>query len=364
MKKILFLFLAVALVACNSEQGYSLKFNLEEMAGKQLLLQQSTPGELVTIDSVTLDSTGFGEISGSIAAPEMFYVGISGSRGGIPVFLDNYDYSISGSVREPVIEVEAGPQVEYSTYKDGAKGFTDKRRAISDKYRAAASEGAEKEALDEIVQGYYALEDEKGAYDSTFIINNPASVVSAFLIRGKSHQLSADELETWLAALDESLHTSSYYVLSNADLQKMKMLAVGSDFTDITLPDPNGNELSLSDFTGNGVVLIDFWAAWCGPCRRANPGVVALYNEFHEKGFDIFGVSLDNTKEDWLKAIEDDGLVWAQVSDIKGWQSAGADLYAVKSIPHTVLIDMEGKIVAKNLSEEELREKLTELLGE
>ncbi len=364
MKKILFLFLAVALVACSSEQGYTLKFNLEEMAGKQLLLQQSIPGELITLDSVMLDSTGFGEINGSIDAPEMLYVSVSGVRGGLPVFVDNYDYSISGSMRDPVIEVEAGPQLEYDAYKDGAQEFNDKQQAISDQYRAAAAEGAEKEVLDVIVEKYYALEDEKAVYDSTFIAGNPSSVVSAFLIRSKAHRLSADELETWLATLDESLHSSSYYVQSNEDLEKMRRVEIGADFTDITLPDPDGNEVSLSSLTGNGVVLIDFWAAWCGPCRRANPGVVALYNEFHEKGFDIFGVSLDNTKEAWLKAIEDDGLVWTQVSDIKGWQSAGAGLYAVKSIPHTVLIDKDGKIIAKNLSEDELKEKLTELLGE
>ncbi len=363
MKKILFLFLAVSLVACNSEQGYTLKFNLEEMAGKQLLLQQSIPGELVNLDSVILDSVGFGEISGFIDDSEMLYVSVSGIRGGIPVFVDNYDYSISGSMRDPLIEVEAGPQVEYTEYKAGAQKFNDKQQAISDQYRAAAAEGAEKEVLDLIVEKYYLIEDEKGVYDSTFIVSNPSSVVSAFLIRRKVHRLSVDELETWLAALDESLHTSSYYVLSKEDLDKMKKVAIGSDFTDITLPDPDGNEQSLSDITGNGVVLIDFWAAWCSPCRRANPGVIALYNKFHEKGFDIFGVSLDNTKEAWMKAIEDDGLIWTQVSDIKGWQSAGANLYAVKSIPHTVLIGKDGKILAKNLSEEELKEKLIELLG-
>ncbi len=122
--------------------------------------------------------------------------------------------------------------------------------------------------------------------------------------------------------------------------------------------------MKLSDLAGNGVLLIDFWASWCGPCRRANPGVVEIYNEFHDKGFDILGVSLDRTREEWLQGISEDGLIWNHVSDIKFWQSEAAQLYAVSSIPHTVLLDKDGTIVARPQNEEELRAKVQELLGE
>ena len=156
---------------------------------------------------------------------------------------------------------------------------------------------------------------------------------------------------------------AAYIVAFEGQLENAKALQTGGIAPDFTAKTPDGEELSLSDLKGK-YVLIDFWASWCSPCRAANPGVVALYNEFHEKGFDILGVSLDRSRDEWLKAIEDDGLVWTQISDIKYWQCEAAQLYAVNSIPATLLLDKEGKIIAKNLGEDELKAKLIELLGE
>jgi peroxiredoxin len=121
----------------------------------------------------------------------------------------------------------------------------------------------------------------------------------------------------------------------------MRSVAVGQKYTDLELPDVNGEMMKLSDVAGKGVLLIDFWAAWCGPCRNANPGIVEIYNEFSDKGFDIIGVSLDRSKEEWLQAIEDDKLTWHHMSDLKFWQSEAAKKYAVAAIPHTVLLDAE-----------------------
>ena len=138
---------------------------------------------------------------------------------------------------------------------------------------------------------------------------------------------------------------------------------IGDEAPEIAMNNPKGKEMRLSDLRGS-YVLIDFWASWCGPCRRENPNVVKAYAEYKDKGFDVFSVSLDKTADRWKAAIEQDGLLWSNhVSDLKGWQNAAAKLYDVHSIPATFLIDQEGKVVASNLRGPALESKLEELLG-
>jgi peroxiredoxin len=137
---------------------------------------------------------------------------------------------------------------------------------------------------------------------------------------------------------------------------------IGHQAPDFTLIDAGGKPISLSSFRGN-YVLVDFWASWCGPCRKENPAIVKAFHRFHATGFEILGVSLDDKRAPWISAIATDHLAWTQVSDLKGWESSAAELYGIRGIPMNFLLDREGKIIAKALRGEELELKLAEIFS-
>lgn len=148
----------------------------------------------------------------------------------------------------------------------------------------------------------------------------------------------------------------------SAQAATLRTFATGVEAPLFAGPDPEGETISLESLRGK-VVLLDFWASWCGPCRRENPNVVKLYEKYKEKGFEILGVSLDKTRDRWVKAIADDNLTWLHISDLKGWQSEYGRLYGVSSIPQTVLLDEEGKIIARNLRGPALEQKLADIFS-
>ncbi len=196
-----------------------------------------------------------------------------------------------------------------------------------------------------------------------FIAANPSSYVSVFLLT-VTRQMSEDvvELEKRFAVLNPALQASVAGKELAGYIAIAKVGAVGSDAVDFTQNDVNGKPVSLKDYRGK-YVLIDFWASWCKPCRMENPNVVKSYQRFKDKNFTVLGVSLDQQKEPWLRAIDTDKLTWTQVSDLQFWNNAVAQLYHVQSIPQNFLIDPNGKIVAKDLRGEDLDKKLCELLG-
>ncbi len=173
---------------------------------------------------------------------------------------------------------------------------------------------------------------------------------------GKDMALTEEQIAMLSAEFQQELQTKAM------EAQRKTNVADGSPAPDLTMATPDGGTLSISDLKGK-YVLIDFWASWCKPCRVENPNVVALYNQYKDKGFEIVGVSLDDNREAWLQAIQDDKLTWKHMSDLKKWESSSVGVYGFQGIPYTVLIDPNGNIVAQHLRSAGLAMKLQEIFG-
>jgi peroxiredoxin len=227
-------------------------------------------------------------------------------------------------------------------------------------YKKASAEKNQKtlDSLDELDEPIML---EKRKLVKEFVEHNTASVRSAMAIEENyGYYAEASDVEPLYNMLNEKVKQSASGQKVKKMLDVYKTVAVGMMAPDIKQPGTDGKDISLSSLKGK-YVLVDFWASWCGPCRKENPNIVKAYGKYNSRGFEIFGVSYDNKKDRWEAAIKNDSLTWAQVSDLKGWQNATAEAYHIQAIPSNLLVDREGRIVAKNLLGKKLYAKLAEI---
>ena len=374
MKKICFIIvITLAAFACKQEPAYKINGTVADPAlegAKVYLLHGGWAIDNPQTDS-TVISNGKYEFRGAVPEPECARIVIKHPEDWeksvhIALAIENVDITITTDAEKWTI-------VKGSAFNDAYQEYMEtKRKPEQELYKTVDEFYAKQEA------GTLTPEEEKQIHEVwdkqlqtvseleyDFVkrnVNNPAFWNNVFNCAAYA---TLEQKKALLSAANEK--TLQQPVIKKiADLvATLQRTGIGVPYTDLRMSDPDGNEIALSDFVGKGkYILLDFWASWCRPCREEMPNVVKAYNTYKDKGFDIVGISLDESHDNWVKALDELHMPWHQMSDLKHWDTSGVNDYGIMAIPYTVLIDPEGIIIARELRGEALHQKLAEIFKE
>ncbi len=378
--------IVIILNSCNSspKNTFQLKGNLSNAAGETLVLEQIGPNNLTVIDSVKVDEKGdFAFENTRIPQMDFYRIKTSAANFAILVMDSTQQITFTADAKQlgKTCKVEGSPDTKQfialnTLLQQTFDRLDSLKRGIQTTMTTLKMDSLKMDSLNAIAEaGFMSIMDKDAPVVVKQIEYFPASIANFCAFDFVDIKKYMPMYEKVLQALTEKYANSAYTkrLKSNIDLFKQQAqsatepvtnnaLNIGAAMPEITLPNPDGNLMKLSSLKGK-VVLIDFWASWCKPCRMENPNVLNIYNKYHAQGFEVFGVSLDEEKESWVNAIHKDGLPWTQVSDLKGWSSPLCSAYNINSIPFTVLLDRNGNIAAKTLRGENLAAKVAELIS-
>ena len=343
--------------ACNAQSGYKITGNVENIETNKAYLVAINGDKADTLASADITNGQF-EIKGNAGKDAKFTVLMfEGVNGGLPIFLEDGEFTATLSndyLATKVVGTSTGQKL-FNQFTDIQRDFILNNQPIQVELMAAQVTG-DKEKLDSLQGVLNQLAQAAQAKELELIKANPDAYVTTYMIANNMSQMQLKDVKERFALLTESAKANEWGKQIADYIACEEKIAVGAIAPDFTSTDSEGKEFNMHSVKAK-VKLLDFWASWCMPCRGENPNVVAIYKEYRDKGLEIISISVDDDKNAWLKAVEEDGLIWRQCAD----QNA-AELYGIRVVPTTFLLDENNKIIAKNLRGDELKAKIAELL--